>query len=233
MRTSLISAIVSDLCRADRLERQGPAILGAYDRYQAALIRADCSRHRVLADWLEETGEERLAELVRIGCELAQIDCDKPNGCDGCLPHSEALRRREQELRKELNPFVESVEVEWDRGLIVGVTGYADMNHNSGPAYDTSKHGRILDRNSPYHVWPIRTIALRNWYGIERSLPREPGALPWLRCLRLPIARPAPWETDRWVSDLFGSHPDYPDEPRVRVEFVEAHLRHQQLMEPA
>jgi len=39
---------------------------------------------------------------------------------------------------------------------------------------------------SPFRLHPIHTIRLRDWHGIERSLPRDPDALPWLARLYLP-----------------------------------------------
>lgn len=236
MRTQLLADIVTDLDRADRLERQARGIQfpdpNMFLLSRAATLRANCDRHLVFADWLEENGEERFSELVRLECEEKRLECqvwcslswptDKKIGdecnntdCPKC-GKLHPIRQRIASLRKELNPFAESVQVEWDRGLIVGTKSALLV-----PAIAGNRIG-ISDLFDDFMLpiftnWPIRTITLTDWHSIERSLPRDPNALPWLRTLRIPsvITR-----TD--VMSFFGLHPDHPNEPRVRVEFVEA-----------
>ena len=113
------------------------------------------------------------------------------HGKDGepiCKSKLPAIKKRIAELQRELNPFSDSVTVTWDRGLIVGV--------EVGPNTVREADNWVWTGMLPFREHPICTIRLRDWHGIERSLPKNPAeALPWVFKLELPQSTwPEVWE---------------------------------------
>ena len=166
--------------------------------------------------WAEDNYDVASWNLPQSGCYKHVHANLKPN-----LDNERRKRTEDRiaELQHQLNPFSDSVEVLWDRGLIVGV------ELDSTPLW----YVESVDWLTPFIEHPICTIRLRDWSGIERSLPKNPAeALPHLFKLELPQVTidsipnsgPYRWEGTRAIEQAFGLLPN--GKPRVRVEFYES-----------
>lgn len=216
-RNDFIATIAAKLREADELDQainkcRSMGVSSWPCEQQAKQLRSDTSAHLVYADWLEEQGDP-LAELIRLECEKRVHDAAKPSvrhGKSAWMNKYMRMWQRIQELQQQLNPFSDSVKVTWDRGLIAGV-------ECNGHQCDEWGHHFFCDNSSPLSTFtnhPICTIRLRDWHGVERSLPQKPAeALPWLFKLELPARER--WNDDemnhctmRQLQDLFGTLPN-------------------------
>lgn len=228
-RQAFIATIAANLREADELEQRAELTqrIGTEFNFRDKVkqLRTNTDAHLVYADWLEEQGDP-LAELIRVSCQFTQHrwmrniverDYDARDGVDAEWQYGFDLCDRMQTLQQQLNPFSDSVKVTWDRGLIVGM--------------EIAREDYVVG-GGPFIEMPICTLRLRDWHGIERSLPKNPAeALPWLFKLELPhdlVGREGTHvrDYDRLEStslddivEAFGTLPN--GKPRVRVEFTE------------
>lgn len=177
MREDFLAAIVDheDDCEAWKAELASISVFGE--------ITKNCTIHMKFADWLEEHGEPEQAELIRLHCELisnqpllAIAEADKKHNAIVSRvvdnKRYEAIRRREKELLSHDFAIAYPLDT-WERGLVV--------------RWKCDSAAMIRYVPSLMKKFPIRTVELTEWLGIDRSLPPEPAkALPWLRTLIMP-----------------------------------------------